>query len=92
MAQQGFLLIADITGYTMIGAVGLAALIHPQRMQFLRSPAPWVAIAFLVVAMIPHFIWLKQVDFVPFTYAGDIYSLTDRHMLLFWPSRDLATS
>jgi hypothetical protein len=66
---------------TMIGAVGLAALIHPQRMLFLRSPAPWVAIVFLVVAMIPHFIWLKQVDFVPFTYAGDIYSLTDRRMI-----------
>ena len=66
---------------TMIGAIGLAALVHPQRLQFLRSPAPWVAIAALVVAMIPHFIWLKQVDFVPLTYAGEIYSLTDRHMI-----------
>jgi len=63
---------------TMIGAVGLAALIHPQRLQFLRSPAPWVAIATLVVAMLPHLMWLKQVDFVPLTYAGDTYSLTDR--------------
>ena len=66
---------------TMIGAVGLAALVHPQRLQFLRSPAPWVAISVLAAAMIPHLIWLKQVDFVPFTYAGDIYSLTDRHMI-----------
>ena len=32
---------------TMIGAVGLAALIHPARLLFLRSPAPWVAIATL---------------------------------------------
>src|SRR3954470_4417730 len=63
---------------TMIGAIGLAALIHPQRLQFLRSPAPWVAIATLVVAMLPHLMWLKQVDFVPLTYAGDTYSLTDR--------------
>jgi hypothetical protein len=55
---------------TMIGAVGLAALIHPHRLQFLRSPAPWVAIATLAVAMLPHFMWLKQVDFVPLTYAG----------------------
>jgi hypothetical protein len=50
-------------------------------MQFLRSPAPWVAIGVLVVAMLPHLIWLKQVDFVPFTYAGDTYSLTDRAMI-----------
>lgn len=66
---------------TMIGAVGVASLIHPQRLQFLRSPAPWVAIATLAVAMLPHFMWLKQVDFVPLTYAGDTYSLTDRAMI-----------
>ncbi len=61
---------------TMIGAIGLAALIHPARMLFLRSPAPWVAIATLAVAMVPHFIWLKQVNFLPFTYAGDTYSIS----------------
>ena len=63
---------------TMIGAVGLAALIHPERMRFLCSPAPWVAIATVVVAMIPHLIWLKEVDFVPLTYAGDVYGLSSR--------------
>ena len=63
---------------TMIGAVGLAALIHPDRLRFLKSPAPWVAISVLVVAMIPHLIWLKQVDFVPLTYAGDVYGLSSR--------------
>src|SRR5258708_4934997 len=63
---------------TMIGAVGLAALIHPARLLFLRSPAPWVAIATFVVAMIPHLIWLKEVDFVPLTYAGDVYGLSSR--------------
>jgi 4-amino-4-deoxy-L-arabinose transferase-like glycosyltransferase len=63
---------------TMIGAIGLAALIHPQRMKFLASPAPWVAIATLAVAMIPHLMWLKDVDFVPLTYAGDVYGLSNR--------------
>ena len=63
---------------TMIGAVGLAALIHPERMRFLRSPAPWVAIATMAIAMIPHLIWLKDVDFAPLTYAGDVYGLDDR--------------
>jgi 4-amino-4-deoxy-L-arabinose transferase-like glycosyltransferase len=63
---------------TMIGAIGLAALIHPDRVRFLRSPAPWVAIATMLVAMIPHLIWLQQVDFVPLTYAGDVYGLSDR--------------
>ena len=63
---------------TMIGAVGLAALIHPDRLLFLRSPAPWVAIATLVVAMLPHLWWLREVDFVPLTYAGDVYGLSSR--------------
>jgi len=63
---------------TMIGAIGLAALIHPERWRFLASPAPWVGIATLVVAMIPHLIWLKEVDFVPLTYAGDVYGLSSR--------------
>jgi 4-amino-4-deoxy-L-arabinose transferase-like glycosyltransferase len=63
---------------TMIGAIGLAALIHPDRLLFLRSPAPWVAIVTLVVAMIPHLLWLKEVDFVPLTYAGDVYGLSSR--------------
>jgi 4-amino-4-deoxy-L-arabinose transferase-like glycosyltransferase len=63
---------------TMIGAIGIAALLHPERLKFLRSPAPWVAIATLVVAMIPHLVWLKQVDFVPLTYAGDVYGLSSR--------------
>jgi 4-amino-4-deoxy-L-arabinose transferase-like glycosyltransferase len=63
---------------TMIGAVGLAALIHPDRWLFLRSPAPWTAIVTLVVAMIPHLVWLRSVDFVPLTYAGDVYGLSSR--------------
>src|SRR4051812_45897266 len=66
---------------TMIGAIGLAALIHPQRLQFLRSPAPWVAIATLVLAMIPHLIWLRDVNFAPLTYAGDSYANADRSLI-----------
>src|SRR6195952_5450147 len=63
---------------TMIGAIGLAALAHPDRLLFLRSPAPWVAITTLVVAMLPHLLWLQEVDFVPLTYAGDVYGLESR--------------
>lgn len=83
--QSGVLLglagaLALMTKYwvlTMIGAIGLAALIHPGRMRFLLSPAPWVAIATMAVAMIPHIVWLAEAHFVPLTYAGDTYSLED---------------
>ena len=63
---------------TMIGAVGLAALVHPDRLKFLRSPAPWVAIVAAIALMIPHLMWLREVDFVPLTYAGDVYGLSSR--------------
>jgi 4-amino-4-deoxy-L-arabinose transferase-like glycosyltransferase len=62
---------------TMIGAVGIAALLHPDRALFLRSPAPWVAIVTLVIAMLPHLWWLKEADFVALGYA-DIYALSSR--------------
>ncbi|WP_439402065.1 glycosyltransferase family 39 protein [Bradyrhizobium sp. DASA03068] len=84
--QSGILLglagaLALMTKYwvlTMIGAIGLAALIHPNRLRFLSSPAPWVAIATMVAAMIPHIVWLADAHFVPLTYAGDTYSLQDK--------------
>jgi 4-amino-4-deoxy-L-arabinose transferase-like glycosyltransferase len=63
---------------TMIGAIGLAALLHPDRLKFLRSPAPWVGVVTVVVAMLPHLWWLTEVDFVPLTYAADVYGLSDR--------------
>jgi len=83
--QSGVLLglagaLALMTKYwvlTMIGAIGIAALIHPERLRFLSSPASWVAIATMVAAMIPHIVWLAGVHFVPLTYAGDTYSLED---------------
>ena len=61
---------------------------------FLRSPAPWVAIAKLVIAMIPHLVWLRDVNFVPLTYAGDVYSLSSRaqaaQLVLGYVSHNLA--
>lgn len=87
--QSGVLLglagaLALMTKYwvlTMIGAIGLAALIHPARLKFLGSPAPWVAIGTLAVAMIPHLLWLSDVHFAPLTYAGDSYAITDRGLV-----------
>ncbi|QIO36817.1 glycosyltransferase family 39 protein [Bradyrhizobium sp. 1(2017)] len=87
--QSGVLLglagaLALMTKYwvlTMIGAIGLAALIHPERLRFLSSPAPWVAIATMMAAMVPHIVWLADAHFVPLTYAGDTYSLQDARLM-----------
>lgn len=67
---------------TIIGAVGLAALLHPDRLRFIASPAPWVALATLLVGLIPHLWWLVQVHFAPIVYAGDIYEISSRTLSL----------
>ncbi|MGO4711931.1 glycosyltransferase family 39 protein [Bradyrhizobium sp. 2TAF24] len=64
--------------FTVIGAAGLAVLAHPDRMRFIRSPAPWVALVVLIAGLAPHVWWLVQVNFAPFTYAGDVYELGSR--------------
>jgi hypothetical protein len=35
-----------------------------------------------MVAMLPHLWWLREVDFVPLTYAGDTYTLSSRAQCL----------
>ena len=71
-------LLAKYWALTVIGAIGIAALLHPQRIAFLRSPAPWLALAAMMAGLAPHLWWLWQNDFRPVTYAGHIYEISDR--------------
>ncbi len=59
------------SGLIGLAAVGLAALIHPDRMRFLRSPAPWVALPVYLVALIPHVLWLDQME-LPDAAMGEL--------------------
>ncbi len=42
----------------LLGGLGLAALLDRRRMAYLRSPAPWIALAVLALTLAPHAIWL----------------------------------
>lgn len=57
-------------GAFVISGVGLAAILHPNRAEFFRSPAPYAAAAAFIVAMLPHAIWLVRSDYAPFEYAS----------------------
>src|SRR5436190_2014487 len=46
------------SGLIGVAAVGLAALLDPGRMRFLRSPAPRIAALVYLVALLPHVLWL----------------------------------
>jgi 4-amino-4-deoxy-L-arabinose transferase-like glycosyltransferase len=59
--------------FLVIGFVG-AALIHPKRSIYLRSPAPWIATASGLIALTPHLYWLVMNGFSPFHYAMESHS------------------
>jgi hypothetical protein len=64
---------AAITIYSAglgLGAVGLAAIVHPWRGRFFGSPAPWVALLVFCIVLSPHLVWLMQHDFPPLHWAG----------------------
>jgi hypothetical protein len=60
------------SGLIGVAAVGLAALIHRERMRFLRSPAPWVAVAVYVVALIPHVLWSIKWNYPTLQWASSL--------------------
>jgi 4-amino-4-deoxy-L-arabinose transferase-like glycosyltransferase len=57
------------SGLVAVLAIGLAALLHPQRARFLASPAPYVAALVFIVALLPHLIWLVQGDYTSLRWA-----------------------
>ncbi len=60
------------SGLIGIAAIGLAALIHPDRMRFLRSPAPWVAAVVYCVALTPHVLWLVKWNYPTLQWASSL--------------------
>jgi hypothetical protein len=58
------------SGLIGVAAVGLAALIHADRMRFLRSPAPWVALLVYLLALTPHVVWLIKWNYPTLQWAS----------------------
>lgn len=54
--------------YLVAGFIA-AALAHPRRWDYLRSPAPWVSIAVGLLVLAPHVYWLVTTGYQPFAYA-----------------------
>src|SRR5207253_2612919 len=48
----------------------LAALVHPTRRDYFRSPAPWVSAGIFLLALAPHVVWLVHENFPPLTWVA----------------------
>src|SRR5256885_2081103 len=60
------------SGLLGVAAIGLAALIHPERIRFLRSPVPWIAAIAYLVALTPHVLWLIKWNYPTLQWASSL--------------------
>jgi len=47
----------------------LAALLHPMRARFFKSPAPYLAVLVCTLVLLPHMVWTIKADFPTLKYA-----------------------
>jgi 4-amino-4-deoxy-L-arabinose transferase-like glycosyltransferase len=69
--------IAMLTKYWsvfLIVGFAAAALAHPRRRDYFRSPAPWAAIAVGALLLAPNIATLFKYDFYAFTYAAESHA------------------
>jgi 4-amino-4-deoxy-L-arabinose transferase-like glycosyltransferase len=57
----------------LIGGIVIAALAHPDRLRYLRSPSPWLSMAVGLFVLAPHLHWLFTTGFQPFAYADSVH-------------------
>ena len=57
----------------LIAAFIVAALMHPRRWDYLRSPSPWISLLAGVVVLAPHVYWLLNAGAQTFDYAAGVH-------------------
>ncbi|MBV8836629.1 MAG: glycosyltransferase family 39 protein [Alphaproteobacteria bacterium] len=67
--------------FLILGFV-VAALAHPSRLDYLRSPAPYAAVLVGALALAPNIVSLVDYDFQPFHYAAAAHAVADLRGLL----------
>jgi 4-amino-4-deoxy-L-arabinose transferase-like glycosyltransferase len=58
-----------------------AALAHPKRLDYLRSPAPWASVAVGALVFAPNVVSLVGYDFQPFRYATASHEVVNLRVL-----------
>jgi 4-amino-4-deoxy-L-arabinose transferase-like glycosyltransferase len=57
----------------LVAAFVIAALMHPRRFDYLRSPAPWVAAAVGLIVLAPHLHWFFTTGGKTLSYAQQVH-------------------
>lgn len=73
LAAGAFAALAALTKYWAVFLLAgflAAALLHPKRADYFRSPALWISAAVGAALVAPHLYWLAQHDFITLQYAA----------------------
>ncbi len=62
--------LAKYWALSIVGAIAIAAVIHPDRARFFQSPVPYAAAVVFVLVLAPHLVWLVHADYSTLTYAS----------------------
>ena len=65
----GTCVLAKYWSFVLLLGLIAAALSDKRRLQFLKSPAPWIMTVVSFGLVVPHLLWLEANDFVTFVYA-----------------------
>lgn len=72
-ATAALAMLAKYFSIYLIGGFVLAAMVHPARLRYLRSPSPWVSVGVGFVVLVPHIRWLLETGFQTFQYAFAVH-------------------
>ena len=68
-------ILAKYYAAVLIPSLAVAALWHPDRWKYFRSPAPWISVAVASLCLVPHIIWLSTHQDTPLGYADAMHDL-----------------
>jgi 4-amino-4-deoxy-L-arabinose transferase-like glycosyltransferase len=67
-ATAGLAMLGKYYSIYLVAACVIAALSHPARWTYLRSPSPWISTVVGLIMLAPHLYWLRTAPFTPFDY------------------------
>ncbi len=68
--------------FYLIAGLVVAALSHPARWTYLKSPSPWISAAAGLAVLAPHLYWLMTSGYQTFEYAFRVHGLSSQLEIL----------
>jgi 4-amino-4-deoxy-L-arabinose transferase-like glycosyltransferase len=74
----GMAMLSKYWSFFLLAGLGIAALCDRRRLEYLRSPSPWITIAAGALVVAPHFVWVATHDWRTFEWMFSSHPASDR--------------